>query len=246
MWLAFGHDGKDFVVQVVRIDVDGADEFPDGIWIVGIEVTGDFERVAPFADFLPSHSHLLHAIHAPFGFWGNRMRAGWPGVRHRDGSVARVGSGGLRSPINLRYIEHMFDARDERTRAVLRRAIAGIPSLLSSEVVANFVRDAPTHVRVHSLEEVAGKISALLPALLIAEGYMLVEVAHVEPDGFGGWSVRVPLSERPWADGEVYLQSGAVVLGGVPSRIPVGDAEAVAAALLAVRAAVEVHRGWRQ
>ncbi|WP_234783894.1 hypothetical protein [Mycobacteroides immunogenum] len=124
-------------------------------------------------------------------------------------------------------------------RGVLTRVIAGIPDLLSCIVTQRFIRDTATHVHVRTAGEVADRIAAVLPALLAAEGYELVELPGICPDGYGGWSVRVPLTGQPWADGEVRIDdAGRVALAGVPLRLEVVDVPAVAAALLAVHTAV--------
>ncbi|MFA4084321.1 hypothetical protein ONA92_21725 [Mycobacteroides salmoniphilum] len=123
-------------------------------------------------------------------------------------------------------------------RTVLARVIAGIPNLLSRIHDPSFIRDPDTFVEVRTPEEVADRIASVLPALLAAEGIMLVELPYLGPDGYGGWSIRVPLSEQPWADGEVFLdRTGRIVLAGIPRQLPVADVPGVAAALLAIHAA---------
>jgi hypothetical protein len=118
---------------------------------------------------------------------------------------------------------------------VLARVIAGIPHLLSRTHDPSFIRDPEAFVEVRTPEEVAGRIASVLPDLLAAEGILLVEIPNVGPDGYGGWAVRVPLSEQPWADGEVCLdKAGRIALAGIPRPLRGADVPAVAAALLAV------------
>lgn len=128
-------------------------------------------------------------------------------------------------------------------RAVLTRLIAGIPDLLGRTATPNFIGDPAAHVHVRSTDEVADRIASVLPALLAAEGYMLVQLPNIDPDGYGGWSVRVPLSEQPCADGEVFIdQTGRLALSGFPSRIPLRDALGLAAALLAIHTTAQRRR----
>ncbi|WP_255785919.1 hypothetical protein [Mycobacteroides abscessus] len=129
------------------------------------------------------------------------------------------------------------------TRRVLKQLITGIPDLLARTITPSFSRDPEPYMHISTLDEVADRIASLLPALLAAEGYALIELPHLEPDGYGSWSVRVPLSEQPWADGEVLFdRHGRFALIGIPSKLPAADAPAVAAALLAVHTAIENHR----
>lgn len=125
-------------------------------------------------------------------------------------------------------------------RAVLTQLIAGIPDLLGRTVTPRFIADPAAYAHVRSADEVADRIASVLPALLAAEGYVLVQLPNIGPDGYGGWSVRVPLSEQPSADGEVFIdRAGRLVLCGFPSRIPICDAQALAAALLAIHTATQ-------
>lgn len=113
-----------------------------------------------------------------------------------------------------------------------------MPNLLSRKATPSFIRDPDSHVHVCTQDEVADKIASILPALLLAEGYLLMELPNIEPDGYGGWSVHVPLSERPWAGGEIRIaHTGHVLLAGVPPRLPLADAPTVAGALLAIHTA---------
>lgn len=121
--------------------------------------------------------------------------------------------------------------------AVLARLIAGIPNLLTCTHEPSFIRDPDARVEVRTPEEVARRIASVLPDLLAAEQILLVELPGVAADDYNGWAVRVPLSEQPWADGEVCLdRAGRVALAGIPRPLRVADVPAVAAALLAVHA----------
>lgn len=128
-------------------------------------------------------------------------------------------------------------------RAVLTRLIAGIPDLVSRHVTPRFISDPPAYMHVRSADEVADRIASVLPALLAGEGYVLVQLPNIDPDGYGGWSVRVPLSEQPCADGEVFIdQDNRLALAGFPSRIPIVDAPGLASALLAIHTAARGRR----
>ncbi len=129
------------------------------------------------------------------------------------------------------------------TRQILAQVIAAIPNLLHQTTSPSFIRDPDTHVHVRTPEEVADKIASILPALLAAEGCVLVELPNIEPDGYGSWSVRVPLSEQPWADGEVFInRAGRITLAGIPTRLPLADVPAVGAALLAMHTAARIYQ----
>lgn len=128
-------------------------------------------------------------------------------------------------------------------RAALTRLIASIPNLLTDVATPTFIRDPSASVRLRTPHEVADRIASVLPALLAAEGYAVVELPRIEPDGFGGWSVRVPMSDRPWADGEIYLDpTGRVALANIAPRVPPADVPTLAAALLAVHTALSNQR----
>ncbi|WP_019969751.1 hypothetical protein [Mycobacterium sp. 141] len=130
----------------------------------------------------------------------------------------------------------MFD----RCRRAIEDAITSVPGLLTTERTGKFTHAA--EVVVHSEHDVAARIAAVLPGKLRGAGFVIVELPIVEPDEYGGKGVRVPLSSRPGADCEVWIDRApagelVAVLGGIPQRLPVGDAPVVAAALLAVHAA---------
>lgn len=73
---------------------------------------------------------------------------------------------------------------------------------------------------VHSQERVAAVLGSVLPELLRARGFVVVRLAPVVPDVCGHPSVRVLLSDRPWADGEVYSDgAGKLVWSTVPARV---------------------------
>lgn len=125
----------------------------------------------------------------------------------------------------------------------LARLIAGIPNLLNRTHDPSFIRDPDAFVEVRTPEEVAERIASVLPDLLAAKGILLVELPAVAPDGYGGLAVRVPLSEQPWADGEVCLdKAGRIAFAGIPRPLPVADSPAVAAALLAIHKAIDTLR----
>jgi len=131
-------------------------------------------------------------------------------------------------------IAQMFDDSDGRraTGDAIEQVIAGMPNLLSLTRIPKYGA-APVTV-VHSQRAVASRITSVLPELLRERGFVVVRLSAVRLDDFGCPSVRVFLSDRPWADGEVYVQADRLVWTSVPARVLLQDAPAVAAALLAV------------
>ncbi|MDO3331519.1 hypothetical protein [Mycobacteroides abscessus] len=129
----------------------------------------------------------------------------------------------------------MFD-----TRRLLEDVIARIPNLLSITRVEKF--ETEPHEVIHTQREVAARIAAVLPGILDEHGCRMVQVRRLEPGD--GCSLRVPVSNRPWADAEirVAIDRDQLVVLGLPARLPVGDSAAVAGALLAIDAAVERMR----
>lgn len=127
---------------------------------------------------------------------------------------------------------------DLRGRAAVCQSINAIPNLLAAVQVEKFTlhRQLVTYTQL----EVAERIAAVLPQLLKARDCTLLPLPAVEPDGYGGRSIRIPLTDQPWADAEILTDPDAQILRlvGLPTRLPIQDAAVVAAALLAAEAAV--------
>lgn len=126
----------------------------------------------------------------------------------------------------------MFD-----TRRLLEDVIAHIPNLLTITRVEKFETE-PREVR-HTQQQVAARIAAALPDSLNERGCRIVQMKQLDPGD--GCSVRIPVSNRPWADAEVHVVTdrGQMVVVGIPERLPIGDAAAVAEALLAIDTAAQ-------
>ncbi|WP_286150724.1 hypothetical protein [Mycobacterium sp. D16R24] len=110
--------------------------------------------------------------------------------------------------------------------------VGSIPNLLGTVVIEKFtLHERPV---IFTPAEVAARIAAVLPDALRQRGYAIVELPRVEPDGFGGRCVRVPLVAQPWADGEIRIDMTAhtVAIVGIPSRLLIADVPVVATALL--------------
>lgn len=126
-----------------------------------------------------------------------------------------------------------------RVEASISQAIAGIPNLLG--ITQKRLGDTHPTALVYTPEQVAARIAAVLPPLLQAAGWLLVELPDVGVDEYGSESVRVPLSDQPWADGAVRLdrtpRGNRLALSGIRTPLAVDDAPTVAAALLAAHAA---------
>ncbi|CPR72483.1 hypothetical protein [Mycobacteroides abscessus] len=121
-------------------------------------------------------------------------------------------------------------------RKAVERLIARIPNLLTAAVLEKFT-DRPLAV-VHTQDEVAARIGAVLADGLKSEGYELVELPPVSADGYGGLCVRIALSSQPWADAEIRITRGRrgdnLIVSGLPNPLAVEDVPIVAAGLLAI------------
>lgn len=114
--------------------------------------------------------------------------------------------------------------------------VGSIPNLLGAVVIEKFtLHERPV---IFTPGEVAARIAAVLPESLRQRGYLIVELPAAEPDGYGGYSIRVPLVAQPWADGEIRIdvRNRGVSVVGVPARLLLEDAPTVAAALLGAHA----------
>ena len=100
----------------------------------------------------------------------------------------------------------MFDNADARraTGDAIERVIAQMRNLLVMTRIPKYSATPVTEVQ--SQDQVASRIAGALPELLRERGFLLVQLPTVRPDDFGCPSVRVFLSDRPWADGEVYAR----------------------------------------
>ena len=133
----------------------------------------------------------------------------------------------------------MFDNADagRATADAIEQVIADMRNLLSLTRTPKYSETPVTEV--HSQDQVASRIAGVLPELLRERGFVVVRLPAVQMDDFGCPSVRVFLSDRPWADGEVYAQADRLVWTSVPALVLLQDAPAVAAALLAVHDAAQ-------
>ncbi|SKS09705.1 Uncharacterised protein [Mycobacteroides abscessus subsp. massiliense] len=141
----------------------------------------------------------------------------------------------------MRNIEHVFDTR---MRAALSGFIGGIPNLLSTVVVEKFTQER--REITYSPREVAERIAAVLPAGMRERGYELLELPVVERDQQGIYSVRVPLTGRPWAPAEIRMRrtpkGDQVTIVGTTLPFSIDDVPAIAAGLLAARAFCTSHK----
>ncbi len=132
-----------------------------------------------------------------------------------------------------------YGARMDAYRAI-REVIAGMPNffrLTQKETVGH----GHYVTKVFSQEDIAGHVASKLIDDLITKGCLVVELPPVEADEYGSRVARVPITGQGWAYGEVRLndRGDRAVIVDVPSRLPIEDAPALAAALLAVHAAAK-------
>lgn len=135
---------------------------------------------------------------------------------------------------------------DQRGRVAIRESITAIPNLLGGVHIEKFT----LHQRqvTYTQPEVAELIAAVLPQLLRSRNCALLPLPTIGPDSYGGHSIRIALTNQPWADAEIRidLDSRELVLVGLPNRLPIQDASTVAAAILAAEVAIrEVIRQRR-
>ncbi len=124
-------------------------------------------------------------------------------------------------------------------RNAIQQVIEHIPNLLSATVVERFT-EKPEHV-VHTQEHVADLIASVMPANLLAKGYMVIGLPNIETTDTGRRSIRVPITAQPWSDGEVRIspRGDEVAIVNIPALLPMQDVPALATALMAA------HATWR-
>ncbi|RIS79113.1 hypothetical protein [Mycobacteroides abscessus] len=133
---------------------------------------------------------------------------------------------------------------DNRLRSALADFIEGIPNLLSTAEVEKFTQERLEIT--YSPRGVAERIAAVLPFGLRDRGYELLELPAVERDQHGTYSVRVPLTGRPWALAEIRMRrtptGDQVTIVGTALPFATEDVPASAAGLLAARAFCASHK----
>lgn len=124
-------------------------------------------------------------------------------------------------------------------RKAIQQVIEHIPNLLSATVVERFTEKSE-HV-VHTQEHVADLIASVMPANLLAKGYMVIGLPNIETTDTGRRSIRVPITAQPWSDGEVRIspRGDEVAIVNIPALLPMQDVPALATALMAA------HATWR-
>lgn len=98
--------------------------------------------------------------------------------------------------------------------------------------------------RVYTQEDIAGHVASTLLDKLPTKGALVVELPPVETDEYGSQTVRVPTTGQAWAYGEVRIgdQGDRLHIVDIPSRLPIDDAPAFAAAVLAAHNAARPRR----
>lgn len=134
------------------------------------------------------------------------------------------------------------------TKAI-RQLIEEMPNFFRLTHMLTIGRGDETETREFTQEEIAGHVASTLTEKLGVKGCALVDLPTIETDEYGSRTVRVPLTGQGWAYGEVRLtdRRDQVVIVDIPTRMPVDDAPAVAAALLAAHAEARPYRSrWER
>lgn len=126
----------------------------------------------------------------------------------------------------------------------IREVVGDMPNFFQLTRAVTIGSGHDTETRVYTQEEIASHVAAALVDKLGAKGCMIVELPNVEMDEYGSRTVRVPITGQAWAYGEVRVDErhDRLNIVDIPSRLPVDDAPAVAAALLATYAAARPYR----
>lgn len=98
--------------------------------------------------------------------------------------------------------------------------------------------------KVFTQDDIAGHVASTLADKLGDKGCRIVELPPVETDEYGSRTVRVTITGQGWAYGEVRIDErhDRLVIVDIPSRLPIDDAPAVAAAMLAAYAQARPYR----
>lgn len=92
---------------------------------------------------------------------------------------------------------------------------------------------------VYTQAQIADRIAAVFEDNLRAKGFVVLRLPPVVCDEPGRRYIRVPVTGRPWADGEVRVgpTGDEVAIVDVPARMLVQDVPGFAAALMGAHAA---------
>ncbi|MDO3021034.1 Uncharacterised protein [Mycobacteroides abscessus subsp. bolletii] len=126
-------------------------------------------------------------------------------------------------------------------RKAIREVIESIPNLFGITRGVTIGAEGQTETVLYTQAQVADIIASILPDALKTKGHVVIALPEVETDSAGRRYVPVPITARPWAEGEVRIspRGDEVVVANTPPVLPMQDVPALAAALMAA------HTTWR-
>lgn len=127
-------------------------------------------------------------------------------------------------------------------RKAIREVIESIPNLFGITRGVTIGAEGQTETVLYTQAQVADIIASILPDALKTKGHVVIALPEVETYESGRRYVRVPITARPWADGEVRIspRGDEAAIADVPPILPMQDVPALATALLAA------HTTWRR
>ncbi|SIJ40133.1 Uncharacterised protein [Mycobacteroides abscessus subsp. bolletii] len=122
-------------------------------------------------------------------------------------------------------------------RKAIREVIENIPNLFGMTRGVTIGAEGHTETIVYTQAQVADIIASILPDALKTKGHAMIALPEVETDSAGRRYVPVPITARPWAEGEVRIspRGDEVAIANTPPVLPMQDVPALAAALMAAR-----------
>ncbi|AKC38713.1 Uncharacterised protein [Mycolicibacterium phlei] len=120
-------------------------------------------------------------------------------------------------------------------RAAIREIIEAMPNFFGHTRSATIGAQGETETIVYTQPQIADLIAAILPDRLKGNGHLAIQLPAIETDDAGRRYVRVPITARPWADGEVRIspRGDEVAIANTPPILPIHDTPALATALMA-------------
>ncbi|AMU29796.1 hypothetical protein A3N97_03710 [Mycobacteroides abscessus] len=124
-------------------------------------------------------------------------------------------------------------------RKAIREVIESIPNLFGITRGVTIGAEGQTETVLYTQAQVADIIASILPDALKTKGHVMIELGDIETGETGRRYIRVPITARPWADGEVRIspRGNEVAIANTPPVLPMQDVPALAAALMAARTA---------
>ena len=120
-------------------------------------------------------------------------------------------------------------------RTAIREIIEAMPNFFGHTRNATIGTLGETETIVYTQAQIADLIAAILPDRLKDKGHLVIQLPAIETDDADRRYVRVPITARPWADGEVRIspRGDEVAIANTPPILPMQDIPAVAIALMA-------------